>query len=613
MSRRDRYAETDISIDHYDDRRDRDYLSRAGRGRDEYYERDVIERRSRAAPPRERERETDVIIKEREDVRYRDGPEILREDYGRTSAGPLVLRKRETEDFEYAPRPRRRSPSPEPVPNVSREEIIIRRNSPSPERAPPRREREVDREEIIIRRDDRSRDRRPPPPRDVERDREEVIIRRDDRERRGARYDEIDREEIIIRRDEDHYDRRPPPPRDYDREEIIIRRDERDDDRASRVSTRGRDDYGLARPISHERERSRVGRGSSDHDDEIIIRRDERQGRGVDREREEIIIRKHSRSPSPVSSVRAPPTLEPAPIYAPPIHRDIIYHERHIDHGYETALARIPSRAPSPPMPPPLPRERSEERIQIHRSGERNGRAYDEDIIIDRNDGPRGRRAPEPELAPVRGPYREREEIDIREERGPRGYRREEIDLQEEADYYNQRAVDRSFVGEGFHGATRDWEIVDVPPGTRRVKMDGAGGGSQEITWQRYNGVRRSKFMPDGSASDEGYGSEISRPWPLALPAPLPAPLPVPLPAPAPAAAAAGGIGARYGPRKKEGEGLWTEITKDLVVKEAITQAGYEFEETDDFYYVMSYLKYVSFLPFAPRRRCRSAPILILA
>jgi hypothetical protein len=579
MPRRDRYAETDISIDRYEDRRERDYVPRGGRGRgeDRYFE-EEIEYRSRAQLPRERERERDIVVQEREEVRYSHTPDILREDYGRSSAGPLVvLRKRETEDFEYAPpRSRRRTPSPEPEPKVSREEIIIRRSSPSPERPPPRLEREVDRDEIIIRRDERSRDRRPPPPREVERDREEIIIRRDERERRGPRYDDFERDEVIIRREDDHHDRRPPPPRDFEREEIIIRHDEREDDRASRVSTRGRDDYALARPISHERERSRVGRASSEHDDEIIIRREDRQGRGGDREREEIIIRKHSRSPSPVSSVRAPPPVEVAPIYAPPIHREIIYHERHIDHGYETTLARIPSRAPSPPMPPP-PRERSEERIEIRRTGERNGRVYDEDIIIDRNEGPRGRRAPEPELALVRGPYREREEIDIREERGPRGYRRDEIDIQEEADYYNRRAVDRSYVGEGLHGSTRDWEIVDVPPGTRRVKMDGAGGGSQEITWQRYNGVRRSKFMPDGSASDEGYGSEISRP----------APAPV-------ASTSAGAIGPRYGPRRKEGEGLWTEITKDLVVKEAITQAGYEFEETDDFYYIMSYLKYVS-------------------
>ena len=559
MSRRDRFTESDISVERYEDRRD--YVSRGGRGRggeERYFEED-IEYRSRGPPPRERERERDreVIIKEREDVRYRDGPEILRDDYGRSSAGALVLRKRETEDFEYAPRSRRRSPSPEPEQKVSREEIIIRRNSPSPERPPPRRERDVEREEIIIRRDERSRDRRPPPPREIETDREEVIIRRDERDRRGPVYDDIqreeviirrdddrhdrrpppprdfDREEIIIRRDDDRHDRRPPPPRDFDREEIIIRRDERDDDRVSRVTSRGRDDYALARPISHERERSRVGRGSTEHehDDEIIIRRDEREGgRGGDRQREEIIIRKQSRSPSPASSYRAPPPLEPAPIYAPPIHREIIYHERHIDHGYETALARIPSRAPSPPMPPPPPRERSEERIEIRRTGERNGRAYDEDIVIDRNEGPRAaRRVPEPEPAPARGPYREeidiirddrgprgvREEVDIiREERGPRGYRRDETDIQEEADFYNQRAVERSYMGEGLHGATRDWAIVDVPPGTQRVRMDGVGGGSQEISWQRYNGVRRSKFMPDGSPSDEGYGSEVGRPLP---------------------------------------------------------------------------------------------------
>jgi hypothetical protein len=659
MSRRDRFTESDISIERYEDRRD--YASRGGRGRggeERYFEED-IEYRSRGPPPREQRERGEVIIKEREreDVRYRDGPEILRDDYGRSSAGALVLRKRETEDYEYAPRSRRMSPSPHPEPKTTREEIIIRRNSPSPERPPPRRERDTEREEIIIRRDERSRDRRPPPPREFETDREEVIIRRDERDRRGPVYEDIqreeitirrdddrhdrrpppprdfdreeiiirrdedrqdkrpppprdfDREEIIIRRDDDRHDRRPPPPRDFDREEIIIRRDDRDEDRISRVTSRGRDDYALSRPISHERERSRVGRGSTEHehDDEIIIRRDEREGgRGGDRQREEIIIRKQSRSPSPASSYRAPPPVEPAPIYAPPIHREIIYHERHIDHGYETALARIPSRAPSPPMPPPPPpqRDRSEERIEIRRTGERNGRAYDEDIIIDRNnEGHRApRRVPEPEPAPARGPYREeidiiredrgprgvREEVDIiREERGPRGYRRDETDIQEEADFYNQRTVERSYMGEGLHGATRDWAIVDVPPGTQRVRLDGVGGGSQEISWQRYNGVRRSKFMPDGSPSDEGYGSEVGRP----LPVPVPVSVPV---AGAVAGAGAGAIGPRYGPRRKEGEGLWTEITKDLVVKEAIKQAGYEFEETDDFYYIMSYLKYVS-------------------
>lgn len=38
---------------------------------------------------------------------------------------------------------------------------------------------------------------------------------------------------------------------------------------------------------------------------------------------------------------------------------------------------------------------------------------------------------------------------------------------------------------------------------------------------------------------------------------------------------------------------MWTEITKDIVVKEAIEMFGCEYEETEYFYYVMDYLKYV--------------------
>ena len=38
---------------------------------------------------------------------------------------------------------------------------------------------------------------------------------------------------------------------------------------------------------------------------------------------------------------------------------------------------------------------------------------------------------------------------------------------------------------------------------------------------------------------------------------------------------------------------MWTEVTKDLVSKEAIEEMKYEYEETPEFYYVMKYLKYV--------------------
>ncbi|PLB45914.1 hypothetical protein P170DRAFT_439613 [Aspergillus steynii IBT 23096] len=53
-----------------------------------------------------------------------------------------------------------------------------------------------------------------------------------------------------------------------------------------------------------------------------------------------------------------------------------------------------------------------------------------------------------------------------------------------------------------------------------------------------------------------------------------------------------GKIGRRYVGVKDRRDRLWTEITKDLVVKEAIERMGFEYEETVSSYYVFSYLQY---------------------
>lgn len=45
--------------------------------------------------------------------------------------------------------------------------------------------------------------------------------------------------------------------------------------------------------------------------------------------------------------------------------------------------------------------------------------------------------------------------------------------------------------------------------------------------------------------------------------------------------------------KERRGE-RWTEVTKDLVVREAIEQLGYEFEETRMFYYIFSFMGPVS-------------------
>lgn len=148
---------------------------------------------------------------------------------------------------------------------------------------------------------------------------------------------------------------------------------------------------------------------------------------------------------------------------------------------------------------------------------------------------------------------------------------RDDLDITEEADFYNQRAVDRSYIGEAYNGATKDWAIVDVPPGTQRVQLDGVGGASQEVTWQRYNGVRRSKFNVEEDVYAGGVG-EVARHEPPED---------------------TRDRGRRFVAQKPKSDIMWTEITKDLVVKEAIEQMGYDYEETDYFFYVMEYLRYV--------------------
>lgn len=202
---------------------------------------------------------------------------------------------------------------------------------------------------------------------------------------------------------------------------------------------------------------------------------------------------------------------------------------------------------------------------------------------------------------------RDRLRIDV--EHGPRRARsaappraEQKPDYADEAEYITNKIDSRGQMGEAWNGATKEWTIVDVPPGTERVKMDGVGGGGAEVTWQRYNGVRRAKFVP------EREGTVVS-----AASAPEPSREPV-----SDRDRLSVQIYNSHGDRdrdrdivedihdtrisirdrerrsrKKEQE-MWTEITKDLVVREAIERSGYEYEETEYFFYVMQYLKYVS-------------------
>ncbi|EFW16231.1 predicted protein [Coccidioides posadasii str. Silveira] len=53
---------------------------------------------------------------------------------------------------------------------------------------------------------------------------------------------------------------------------------------------------------------------------------------------------------------------------------------------------------------------------------------------------------------------------------------RESADIMTEADYYYCHHTAGATIGEAYNGATKDWSMIDVPPGTKRVTLDGVGG-----------------------------------------------------------------------------------------------------------------------------------------
>jgi hypothetical protein len=276
-------------------------------------------------------------------------------------------------------------------------------------------------------------------------------------------------------------------------------------------------------------------------------------------------------------------------------------------------------RAPAPSPPPPPRRERPRERetdIDIYTS--RN------ETEVDIHKRTRSRSRPRPRPAPASRPSYYDDEVIVRSDRD-----RLQVDIEhdhkrsrsvapaprpdyaDEAEYITSKIDSRGRMGEAWHGATKDWTIVDVPPGTERVKMDGVGGGGAEVTWQRYNGVRRAKFVPERDGTVVSTSStSVSEPT-------------------RESASDRDRLSVQIydkhrdssrertvvedvhdtrisirdrdrdrdrgrRPLKKQ-QDMWTEITKDLVVREALERLGYEYEETEWFFYVMEYLKYVSF------------------
>ncbi|KAI1328732.1 hypothetical protein F5Y16DRAFT_368558 [Xylariaceae sp. FL0255] len=363
------------------------------------------------------------------------------------------------------------------------------------------------------------------------------------------------------------------------------------------------------RPRYIERERSPSPQTKVRVEERFIERRRERERSPTpeDREREQINVRiererKKERIPSPSPS----PSPSPPPqfIRGPTIEREVITHYRDIDHGM------IRAKPPSPPPPAPRPRERESREtdidIDIHRG--------ETDIDIRRRtrsrsrprERPRPKHRPssfdEDDLVIVKG----KDTLKVSDTHRRRAHSAApKPEWDDEAEYITSKIDSRGRMGEAWHGATKDWTIVDVPPGTERVKMDGVGGGGAEVTWQRYNGVRRSKFIPERERERDESVSVVSAPSREEPERDSRERLSVAIYDSKARDKSRDReveveeihdrrISIRDGERMptRKREGMWTEITKDLVLREAIERMGYEYEETEWFFYVMQYLRY---------------------
>ncbi|CAK7237160.1 hypothetical protein SBRCBS47491_009883 [Sporothrix bragantina] len=328
-------------------------------------------------------------------------------------------------------------------------------------------------------------------------------------------------------------------------------------------------------------------------------------------ERIRIVERSRSRAPSISPSPSPPPVEQRQLVRGPVVEREVITHYTDVDHGVIYA-----PRAP-PPKPEPR-RERERERdteIDIYSSRHRT-----EVDIQESRARPRSRsrlrapaRASEKEVI-VRSDRNFLEvDVDTNRQRRSRSAQppardRRSNAVAEEARYIESRIDERGRIGEAYNGATKGWTIVDVPPGTEHVRMDGVGGASADVTWQRYNGVRRTRFIPEREGEvvvaprrkpqevprervreknrgehinvqiiEDSRGHSHSRDREIEVEADrrmvvYPSAQQELMPAPR--------------------NDMWTEITKDLVSREAMDYLGYDYEETEYFYYILQYLRY---------------------
>ncbi|KAJ5947692.1 hypothetical protein N7466_000707 [Penicillium verhagenii] len=479
---------------------------------------------------------------------------------------------------EREERPRRSNYRNDPSPPMSKEEEIVMqwKDRPSP--------RELEEEEEVRWRDKR---RQQSPPRarygrgslsGWHGDREDEFDARSQRRSRPDRGETDDDEEIDIRSS-----RRSNPRWEQTDEEIDIRpkrrprherdfeKDEEVDIKSSRRSRPARSEIDVA--ADEEMDAVEIWLGEREEDEEIDTRREKIVERGPRRrstEIEEVITRKESRKSS--SSGRNP---SPEPIRAPPIHQDFITHHRHIDHGL-IAWYLLSSRSAAnfkpgfdeirPPRissPESDTSETSFDEVDMHRRTRKNVRESEEDISITRRDGKESISPTTVPSSDFHDPWRSR--------RGPRSLGREDEPLVTERIHSRSRRtiprdldeIDKkiekmkasSLADDVPQKSIDEWSIVHAPSKEEAIEMSGA----LDIIEVAPKGAPKVESEAEVEVEEEVEVQNNGR--------------------------------ARPKVRKERRDERWTEITKDLVVRDAIEDMGYEFEETKEYYYIFSFLE----------------------
>ncbi|KAJ5745313.1 hypothetical protein N7520_010495 [Penicillium odoratum] len=287
----------------------------------------------------------------------------------------------------------------------------------------------------------------------------------------------------------------------------------------------------------------RLRRGDIE-DDEIDIRREKKAPLRRSTEIEEVIIRERRKSSPRKRSV------SPEPIPAPSIH-DVIKHHRNIDHRFDEGR---PPRAPSPEK---TSTDTSFDEVHMRRS-RKGGLRSDEDVSFERgeesvsstsdfrNPWKRDERRSRPKSRSIS------QEEPLEAERPHSCRRGPPRETDEDVMTLSEKMKASTLADDPPRKSIDEWSIVHSPK-EQAIEMTGA--------LDIIEVAPKDASTDSGSESEEEVEIEVESKR-----------------------------AERKIPKERRDE-RWTEITKDLVVRGAIEELGYEFEETRTFYYIFSYLE----------------------